>query len=194
MGVGHVDRLIVESERVRIPRPELDVPCCARIEESSGLGNHGVFPVDAGHPPWRHAGSQVNRDRSRAAANVQQVHTGPQVGQQVRGGVLRRPPAVASQHRVVVTMGIRVVHSRVVQRQRQPTTLGRAAGARIRPRQRRNGEGAEAVDRSSKRSFADLWRNALLARSRTAAHAFPCCASDSRREANLTVCRRAISI
>ena len=68
--------------------------------------------------PGRHAGGQVDGDRARAAADVEQVEPGAQRGQQVAGGVLGGAPAVRLQHRLGVAVGVGV-HARILPRHHQ---------------------------------------------------------------------------
>ena len=110
VGVDDVERVVVGRERVDVADLERDVHP-ARVGGGPRLGQRIGGDVDAHHPAGRHAGGQVDGDRARAAADVEQVEPGPQRREQVAGGVLGGAPAVRLQHRLGMAVGVGV-HAR----------------------------------------------------------------------------------
>ncbi len=104
------------------------------------------------HPPRCHPLGQVDGDRARAAADVEQVDARPQVGEQVRGRVLHRPPAVRAQHAlgVPVRVGLgSLAHGRTVPamiRRTRSTSRGSHGRAQGGHRPRRRGKAVFVSD------------------------------------------------
>ena len=106
MGVDHIEGTVGEPE----------------IEDGSGLEREGVHAggdrigpglgddrrrgIDADHLTGIEAPGQVAGDGPRPTAHIEQGHARQQVGQEIAGGVVRRPPAVRAQHAVVVPVGV----------------------------------------------------------------------------------------
>ena len=148
VGVHHVERVVGVVEGVHVagrPARGSSTPASRgrRSRRVDGVGGG----VDADHPPGRHPLGQVDRDRARAAPDVEQVDAGSEVGEQVGGRVLDRPPAVRAQHAlgVAVRVGLRsVAHGRTVPamilrtRSTSRGSHGRAQGGH-RARRRRQG-------------------------------------------------------
>ena len=76
------------------------------------LGHDVGGRVDPDHLARRHQEGQVGGDGPGPAAHVEQRLPGTQVGEEVGGGVLGRPPGVAAQDRFVVP--VRVGHAYIV--------------------------------------------------------------------------------
>jgi hypothetical protein len=74
VGMHYIKGLIIELERIHISRLELDVARAACVTLPSRLGYYGWFPVDSDHCARRDPRGKVGRDRSRAAADIQQGH------------------------------------------------------------------------------------------------------------------------
>ena len=64
----------------------------------ASLRDHGGLAVDADRSSWRDPGREIDRDRAGPAPDIEQAHPGPQVREQVRGRIVSRPPAVASEY------------------------------------------------------------------------------------------------
>ena len=82
------------------------------VAERLGLGDDIGGRVDPDDTPRRHPCRQVDGDRARPAPDVEQVEPRPQVGEQVAGRVLGRPPPMAPQHALVVAVRVDVAHAR----------------------------------------------------------------------------------
>ncbi|GEL20381.1 hypothetical protein PA7_42180 [Pseudonocardia asaccharolytica DSM 44247 = NBRC 16224] len=97
---------LVEGEHVALP--EGDVAHARALGVRAGLSQHGRGGVDPddgarGYPP-----REVDGDRARAAADVQDVHPGTQVRGEVGGGVVHAPPVLRPQHALGVPLPVAV--------------------------------------------------------------------------------------
>jgi len=91
MGVNHVEGGGLEVQPVDVADGELDLASAP----AAGLGEHGRLPVHADDPARGHQRRQFGGERTRPAADVEQVEPGAQMRQQVGRRVGGRPPAVA---------------------------------------------------------------------------------------------------
>ena len=99
-GVGHVEVVGVADRELGAARRRSRVAWAMTSAEASTPSTR----------PGATAAGEVDRDRARAAPEVEQVHARAQVRQQVAGRVLGRAPGVAAQHRLVMTVGVDVAH------------------------------------------------------------------------------------
>ena len=111
VGVDDVEYLVMELERVCIGGPELDAGGRARVEQALRIGDDAGVPVDADHTTRSDTSGEVERDRARPAADVEEAHPRREKWQQIVSRVLSRPPPVASEHRLVMAVGVRVAQS-----------------------------------------------------------------------------------
>ena len=106
MRVHDVERVVVDVERVQIGGPELDVGRSLALTFGERGFDRGGRDVDAEHRRRRDPCGQVERDGARAAADVEDRRARNEMGNEVRGRVLDRPPAVRAQHRFVMAVGV----------------------------------------------------------------------------------------
>ena len=106
--VDGVEARVLDRERVGVPGAEFEVGELPGVApgELDHLGG-AVEPDDpsGGQPPC-----QVDGDRPRAAADVEQVAAGREPLEQVPRRVRRGPPPVGAEHALVVAMGVGLGH------------------------------------------------------------------------------------
>src|SRR5262249_25654594 len=94
----------------------VDVTDCEHQVGTGGVGGrlrHDLrHRVDGGHVPVRHPLGQARGDRAGTAANVEDLHRGSELGQQVSGRVLGSAPGVRLQDGGVMTVDVYVCHGR----------------------------------------------------------------------------------
>jgi hypothetical protein len=102
VGVHHVEGAVGLVDGVAVAQPELDVAVACR--ELPGRPQRRLHRLDAHHvadPP-----RQVDGDRPRPAADVEQPVIRAQMRGEVAGGVLDRPGQVGAQHARGVPVGV----------------------------------------------------------------------------------------
>jgi hypothetical protein len=106
VSMDDVERSVIEWQGSGIGLTELDVVnagfgarCPCFVED---VGN-GVDGYDSG---GRDETSQIARDRARPAADVEEIESGSEVGQQVGGRVLGRARPVGAKDAVVMPVGV----------------------------------------------------------------------------------------
>ena len=114
MRVHDVERRVVELERVHVTGREPDVLGAPAPAELVRLDDDLVGPVDADHGSRRNPPREIDRDRARPTAHVEQVHAGLEPVQEVARRVLRGPPLVAAEHRLVMPVGVRLAHAPII--------------------------------------------------------------------------------
>jgi hypothetical protein len=105
--VHHVEGAVRVGQRVHVSGLEPDVRRCTRAGQRQHL-RQWLDRRHLAHPP-----GQVRGDRRRPAPDIKQRHARVEVPEQVSGRVLRRPPAVRPQYRLMMPVCIRrhAVHS-----------------------------------------------------------------------------------
>ncbi len=113
VGVDHVDGLVFKIEVIDVARAEVQVL-------HSGVGpfsqGHDVLrPVHADHPAGVQQRREVCGDASGSAADVEQVHPGGKMLEEVAGGVGGAARGVRAGHAGVMTVGVDLIaHDRHV--------------------------------------------------------------------------------
>jgi hypothetical protein len=104
MGVDNVEDAIGDGQPVGVTDAELDVGDALSL--ATRRLDHLGGTVDTNHSPGRHPAREVDRDRSRAAADVEHIRSRHQpvkeVGSRVGGG----SPPVRTQHALVMTVSV----------------------------------------------------------------------------------------
>lgn len=102
----HVKGGVREGERMRTASGKRGIREPAGGDEGPGLVEDGGGVVKAGDVPLRDEHGEVGGDGPRAAADIGDGHVGPQVWDEVGGGVGGGAPGVRAQHRFVVAVGV----------------------------------------------------------------------------------------
>lgn len=113
VGVHHVEGVVGQVEGIRVGDPEVDAVLTGGGRLLAGQADHFLGDVHGGDLPGRHSAGEVDRDGAGSAADVEQSDAGPQVRQQVAGGVLDGAPPVRAQDRLVVSVGVGLCHGNV---------------------------------------------------------------------------------
>jgi hypothetical protein len=108
VGVDGVEALFLDREGVRVAGAQLEVGEVAGL--APGDLDHLGGAVDADHPPRGEAPRQVDGDRPRPAAHVEQLAARGEPLEQVGRRVRRGPPPVGAQHTLVVAVGVGLGH------------------------------------------------------------------------------------
>ena len=101
----HVEGVVGQVEGVYVADHELRLdPAPAQLVAAQRQRVFGR--LEGGHPSRGHEPGQVGGDGAGPGADVEQSLAGSQVRQQVRRGVLRRPPTVRAEDRLRVAVGV----------------------------------------------------------------------------------------
>ena len=105
--VHDVERVVGEVERVHVGGARTRR---CRLPAAFARPLAAIASADASMPitrPGRDAAREVERDRARPAADVEERRAGHEVRHEVRGGVLDGAPAMRAQHALVVAVRVR---------------------------------------------------------------------------------------
>ncbi len=111
MRMHDVEGRVLDVERVDVARREAHCVGAALGAQRLGLRDHLVGTVDADDGARRDACGEIQGDRAGPAADVEEVETGFEAVEEVRGGVLRGAPLVTAQHRLVVPVSVGLGHA-----------------------------------------------------------------------------------
>ena len=113
MGVRDVEGAVRVIERVDVGGREIEVrPLPGQF---AGLLDDLRRGVDAGDVPTRDAVGQARGNRARTAADIEDPRVLGEMRQQVRRRVLRRPPAMRPQYRLVMSVRVNVCHAAILE-------------------------------------------------------------------------------
>ncbi len=136
MGVDHVETAVGHVEVVDVARLEPQVHLSAGLGQPAGLLEDAGGGVDAEHRALGDPSGQTDRDRPRAAADIEHPGVGAHSRQEVGGGVLDAALAMRPQHGVVVPVEVALGGPT-----RHPVSSSRRTSGRARGRNKGDGEG-----------------------------------------------------